>query len=135
MLNVLMLAANGRRAEALTLLDRVGEDATGMAWGKLAAAMSSSLRGDRKKLLEIMTPELRAAVHWDDIFCWWSADCFALVDERASALDCLERAVDFGYVNYPFLAEHEPFLENIRSEARFERLMERVRAAWNAFEP
>jgi hypothetical protein len=44
-------------------------------------------------------------------------------------------AVEFGVINWPWLAEHEPFLANVRGEPRFGRLMERVRKAWEAFEP
>jgi non-specific serine/threonine protein kinase len=135
MLHALMLAANGSPTQAATLLDTVSQDTPGMAWGKLASAMACALRGDRDGVLRVMTPELRAAAMWDDIFSWWSADCFALVDEREAALDFVERAVEFGYINFPFLSEHEPFLANIREEPRFVRLMERVRRAWNAFEP
>jgi serine/threonine protein kinase/tetratricopeptide (TPR) repeat protein len=135
MLHALMLAANGKRAPAVALLDTVARDADAMAWGKLAAAMACALRGEREELLRIMTPELLAAAKWDDIFSWWSADCFALVDERELAIDFVERAVEFGYINWPFLAQHEPFLANIRGEPRFVMLMERVRKAWDAFEP
>ena len=82
-----------------------------------------------------MTPELRAAAKWDEIFAWWTADCFALVNEGELAMDFIERAVDFGFINLPWLSQHEPFLANIRGEPRFTRLMGRVRKAWEAFEP
>ena len=135
MLHALIVAANGRREEGATMLDAVAYDTSPMAWARLAPAMACALRGDRAGVLRIMTPELRAAAMWDDIFSWWTADCFALVDERDAAIDFVERAVDFGYINLPFLAEHEPFLSNIRGHPRFVSLMERVRTAWHAFEP
>jgi TolB-like protein/thioredoxin-like negative regulator of GroEL len=135
MMHSMMLAANGRVAEACTLLDSVPQDAPQMAWAKLATAMSHALRGNREEVLRVLTPELRAAAMWDDIFSWWTADSLALVGERESALDFVERVVDFGFVNYPFLAETEPFLAGIRGEPRFGRIMERARRAWETFEP
>src|SRR5712691_1745252 len=105
------------------------------AWARLAPAMACALRGEHEKLLGIVTPELRAAAQWDEIFSWWLADCFALVNERDAAIDCFERAVEFGFINLPWLSEYEPFLANLRGEPRFVRLMERVRSAWEAFEP
>jgi non-specific serine/threonine protein kinase len=133
MINALMLAANDRVSEACTLLDAVARDTPQMAWAKLATAMACALRGDRDGVLRVMTPELREAVLWDDIFSWWTADCFAIVGERDAALDYLERAVDFGIINHPFLAQYEPFLANVRGEERFGRLMLRVRKAWETF--
>ncbi|HJP60253.1 MAG TPA: tetratricopeptide repeat protein [Gemmatimonadaceae bacterium] len=134
MLHALMLAANGRRDEAIVIFDAVARETPLIAWTQLAPAMACALRGDREGVRRAITPELRAAAWWDDIFSRWAADCFALVNERDSALDFLERAVDFGYINSPFLSQHEPFLANIRGEPRFVRLMERVHRGWEAFE-
>ena len=47
----------------------------------------------------------------------------------------IERAVEFGFINAPWLSQYEPFLVSLRSEPRFGRLMEGVRTAWRAFEP
>jgi len=135
MLHALMLAANGRREEGVAVLDAVARDTSATAWSRLAPAMACALRGERDELLRIMTPELLAAARWDEIFAWWTADCFALVNERDAAIDFIERAVEFGFINLPLLSEHEPFLANLRGEPRFARLMERVRRAWEAFEP
>jgi serine/threonine protein kinase/tetratricopeptide (TPR) repeat protein len=135
MMHALMLAANGRRAEAVAVLDTVAGDASTMAWARLAPAMSCALRGERDELLRLMTPELRAAAEWDEIFAWWVADCFALVNETDASIDFLERAVESGFINAPWLSKYEPFLQSLRSESRFRCLMEVVRTAWMAFEP
>jgi len=134
MMHAWALAANGRRDDAATLLDAVTHDAEQMTWARLAPAMAAALRGDRAGVLQCMTAELRTAAASDDIFSWWSADCFALVGEAEAALDYLESAVRLGFINYPFLTEHEPFLSSIRGDPRFGRLMENVRSAWAAFE-
>ena len=51
----------------------------------------------------------------------------------ARATPC--RAVEFGFINAPWLSKYEPFLGSLRSEPRFRCLMEAVRTAWRAFEP
>ena len=135
MMHALMLAANGRREEGVAMLDAVAGDTSAMAWARLAPAMACALRGERDELLRIMTPELRAAAEWDEIFAWWAGDCFALVNEADAAIDFIERAVEFGFINAPWLWQYEPFLASLRSEPRFGRLMEGVRRAWRAFEP
>ena len=134
MVHALMLAANGRVEEAVTLLQPVARDTPDMAWAKLASAMAGALRGDREEVRRVMTPELREAAWWDDLFCWWAADCFALVGDREASLDFLERAVSLGIINHPFFAQYEPFLAGVRGDVRFGRLMERVRRAWEAFQ-
>jgi serine/threonine protein kinase len=135
MMHALMLAANGRREEGVAMLDSVARDTSAMAWARLAPAMACALRGERDDLLRLMTPELRAAAEWDEIFAWWVADCFALVNEADAAIDFLEYAVQFGFINAPWLSKYEPFLESLRNTPRFRCMMEAVHTAWMAFEP
>jgi hypothetical protein len=49
-------------------------------------------------------------------------------------LDLLEHSIGGGLINYPFLNEFDPFLENIRGEPRFKKLMQRVKHEWENFE-
>ena len=135
MLHAQTLAANGRREEATQILHQVASDAPSMGWARLAAALGFALEGNREQVLSVITPDLRDAARWDDVFSWWMADSFALVGETEAALDSVERMIELGIVNYPFLAEYEPFLASIRSAPRFGRLMEQARERWNAFEP
>ena len=48
-------------------------------------------------------------------------------------MNWLERAIDLGFINYPYLLV-DPFLENVRSEERFKKLMERAKYEWEHFE-
>jgi hypothetical protein len=54
--------------------------------------------------------------------------------EMDKALYWLENTVNCGFINYPFMAEIDPFLENIRGEERFKKLLERVKYEWENFE-
>ena len=62
------------------------------------------------------------------------AECYSLINKKNEALNWLENTVDRGFINYPFLNEYDPFLENIRGEKRFKKLMERVKNEWENFE-
>jgi len=64
----------------------------------------------------------------------WLAQSFAMVNENEKALHWLEYAVNRGFINYPFFAEYDHTLENIRSEPRFKKLMKRVKKEWENFE-
>jgi tetratricopeptide (TPR) repeat protein len=135
MLHAQTLAANGRPEEAIAILHGVASDAPSMAWARLAAALGFALEGNREQVLNVLSADLRDAARWDDVFSWWMADSFALVGETKAALDSVERMIELGIINYPFLAEYEPFFSSIRSEPRFRALMEHARERWNAFEP
>ncbi len=41
---------------------------------------------------------------------------------------------NMGIMGYPYLQDHDPYLENIRGEPRFKDLMERVKSEWEHFE-
>jgi thioredoxin-like negative regulator of GroEL len=134
MMHAHALAANGRVDDARGLLHTVASEKPTMAWARLACAMAFALSGEREQVLTSITPDLRDAAATDDIFSWWMADCYALVGEHEAALECVARMIDLGMFNYPFLAQHEPFLSSIRSEPRFAELLERARKQWDAFE-
>ncbi|HKW47202.1 MAG TPA: protein kinase [Gemmatimonadaceae bacterium] len=135
MMHAHALAANGRVDDARGLLQTVASEKPTMAWARLACAMAFALSGDREQVLTSITPDLRDAAASDDIFSWWMADCYALVGEHDAALECVARMIDLGMFNYPFLAQHEPFISSIRGERRFAQLLERAKRKWDAFEP
>ena len=39
-----------------------------------------------------------------------------------------------GFINHPFLARYDPFLQSLRSHPRFVQLMERARSRWEQLE-
>jgi hypothetical protein len=68
------------------------------------------------------------------VFARFLAEGYAMVGAAERAIDWLVVAVDRGYINYPFLARHDPCLQRVRSQPRFRRLMETVRERWQSFE-
>ncbi len=70
----------------------------------------------------------------DETFSWVLSECYSLLEEKEEALDWLENAANLGFINYPFLSKVDPYLENLRGEDRFKRLMEKVKNEWEHFE-
>jgi len=57
-----------------------------------------------------------------------------MVNYKTDALNWLENSINRGMINYPFLIENDPLLENIRNKEQFKKLMEQVKYEWENFE-
>ena len=92
------------------------------------------LKGDNKKLSQLLTPDFLQAVRLDCQFSWHIGSFYSYREEKDQSLDWLENAVARGFINYPFLSKHDKLLENLRGEERFKKLMKRVKHEWENFE-
>ncbi|HUL79976.1 MAG TPA: winged helix-turn-helix domain-containing protein [Vicinamibacteria bacterium] len=129
-----VLAQAGREDEALSVLEPIALSPGCDAWTSLGVLFRYTLRGERDRLPEVLTPEFTALARAGPHYSWQVASLLARLGERESALDWLENAVERGFVNYPLLRYHDPFLAPLRAEPRFERLLRRVKREWEAFE-
>jgi len=128
------LAWNDQTDEAVDLLSRMVEESP----HDLVAILSSSLKGalqhEKDKVLQALTKTNREILWNDPEGPWLMAGCFAHLNDKNEAFLWLERAIARGWVNYPLFSRIDPLLTNIRSEERFQKLMERVRHSWESTE-
>jgi hypothetical protein len=78
-------------------------------------------------------PELKLWAEKNINYSMLLADSFSMINETEKALDWVEKTIKRGNINYPFLNTYDPFLENIRGELRFKKLMEGVKKEWGNF--
>ena len=96
--------------------------------------MLHALRGNRTQALETVSEEWTGAA-WQDYWVPYTvAQGYALLGDTVEALRWLEHAVDKGWINYPYLSEVDPWLQNIRGTPQFAKLMQRVKREWEEFE-
>jgi tetratricopeptide (TPR) repeat protein len=130
------LAYNKKMKEACIVFENLQQQAADVSssYSEIASLHKYSLLGDKTKALESVTPKMEEYLKWDTELPWWMADCYALIGEKKRAIELLEYSTGRGLLNYPFLNEFDPLLENIRGEPRFKKLMERVKHEWENFE-
>jgi serine/threonine protein kinase/Tfp pilus assembly protein PilF len=128
------LAYKHNYEEASNLFDLIAKDSPGTIWAWLSLFSKYALQKKKSKALQSVTEEFKSLAQKDEILPILMAESFALIDEKEEAFSWLEQGVNWGFIHYPFLSEHDPFLENIRGEERFKKLMERVKYEWEHFE-
>jgi serine/threonine protein kinase len=131
---LVMLAKLGQTADACRLAEEIMlEKHHDLVELKVARMFKHALLGERGPLIALITGELET---FDDPEgTMWCVGCFALVNERDRALQLLEHWVDRGSFNYPMLAHGDPWLQSLRGEPRFQRLLDRIRPEWEEFVP
>lgn len=127
------LVLNSRQEEAFEIIDRGEKTLPDHPFTQLGVLLKSAISGEKARL-DSMSQEFLTMVKRDPYFPSLLAEDYALFDNREEALNWLEHAINRGNFNYPFFNEYDPFLENIRGEERFKKLMERVRQEWEDFE-
>jgi hypothetical protein len=95
--------------------------------------LKCAAKGDRDGFSRWLTPALIYTVARDPQYSSLMADFYALLGDPEKALDWLENAASRGFINYPYLLNGDPYLQTIRGQSRFERLMDKIKPAWEQF--
>jgi serine/threonine protein kinase len=128
------LALGNLRDDAIAVFDGEGSALSGTPYGAMSVFLSRALQRDAEGAVRHVTKKLEQAAYWTEYLALFLADGYALVGHRDEAFRWLRIAVDRGFINYPFLTRHDPFLETLRSDAAFDDLMQPVKRRWEAFE-
>lgn len=130
----LILTYNNQHDEAFSIIDQSAKTDPDNVTTKLGLMLKYGVLGEKEKAFKEMTSDFQKTCQRDYSYSHHMAGVFALLEEKKEALNWLESAVNGGLINYPLLNEQDPFLENIRSESRFKKLMERVKHEWENIE-
>lgn len=101
---------------------------------RIARFLVRALAGDGEGAHALVAPDVEALASAGDMFPRFLAQGYALAGLFDRSLHWLEIAVHRGFINHPFLSEHDPFLKPLRTEPRFIALMAATRERWLRFE-
>jgi non-specific serine/threonine protein kinase len=120
--------------EAFKVIDQMAEDMPQEIFTELGLFYKYALQKDKSKPMQPVSDKLKSYAARDEMISIFLAECYALINEKEEAITMIEHGVRWGFINYPYLNEYDPLLENIRGEPRFKKLMERVKHEWENFE-
>jgi len=129
------LAASQRRDDALSVLETFTKEISRDVISELAIFFRHTLRGEADQAMASVPTELVAAGNSVEYIARMLMEFYALLGAKTEALDWMKKDVQLGFINYPYLAVHSPFLSSIRGEERFVRILNDVKASWERFEP
>jgi len=99
----------GPRAEAIAAADQAAALAPGQAHIRLTRLVKHGLEDDVEGARTEFTPEFHEWCYREPTWSYFAAAAFALAGGTDDALRLLEHAVEIGWINYPFIAEQDPF--------------------------
>lgn len=121
--SVRIMAASGCLDEARELAMILDERHPDSPFSSMARGFIEALDGLVSEAQSALTPETEA---WAGELSEWAqfvGDYFAVLGDNDRALEWLERAVSLGFLNAPFLAQGDPFLQALRADRRFQGLV------------
>ena len=125
-----VLLRNGRVDEASEVVRKLNTEHAGSVLAQLGAALFHGVCGEPEAARKVLTDELRAAAKNSELLSREITHSLALAGETDEALDWLENTVRIGNVNYPFWAQHNEWVDSIRSNQRFDAIMRDVEREW-----
>ena len=128
------LMYNGQFEEAITILNNVSDSFQRTFVFRTCLLRKYAYQNEQVEFEQLIDDEFKLWAKKDFTYSLWLAEAYAMINDKKKTLNCLEDAVDRGFINYPFLNEYSPFLKNIRGEERFKKLMKRVKKEWGNFE-
>jgi hypothetical protein len=122
---------NRRLEEFEPVLEQWQKEASEHSWPQLVAAWVAAERGE-----ELTISESARDVAWKDVAVAGHLlpAAYSSLGKTEEALTWLERGVELGFINYPFLSQIDPRFENLRRDPRSKELFERIKKEWEEFE-
>jgi TolB-like protein/thioredoxin-like negative regulator of GroEL len=128
-----VLILNRRSEQARAILAQFPPETVDTIPARVASFLTRAAAGDPLEAQSALTPQIESIAKATDMFPRFLAQGFALAGMRIQALKWLRTAIDRGFINYPFLARHDPSFKGLRCDPKFKQLLTVVRDRWERF--
>jgi non-specific serine/threonine protein kinase len=132
--NAYFLIYNRTFDEAFAVIDKSYKATPHNSWSIQGVMWKYAYQGNKEKISQLMTPELQKYNRRDPFYSYWVVLVYLFLNDYEEVYDWLENSINQGWINYPFMSKHDHFLDKIRNEPRFKKLVERVKYEWENFE-
>ncbi len=122
------IEAAGFRDEAAAILREVAAALVGTSHGAWAAFHERALAGDEAGAMA----HLAGTEALGDFGSLMVAEACAMLGRRDDAMRWARTAIEFGFVNSPYLNEHSRHLAALRGDAEFQDVLRGVKSRWEA---
>jgi eukaryotic-like serine/threonine-protein kinase len=127
------LVLNGKRNEGLSIIERSRKTTPQNVCTKFGLLLQHGMLKERALALRELTPDFRRTCRRDPEWSYYVGLLLTQCDASSDALDWLENAFKRGFYNYPAL-QRNPYLNPLRDEERFKKLMQLTKSEWEHFE-
>ncbi len=110
---------------SIRYLDLLAHESPEHTMAKIGSVLKLGMLGQFDEMNRVITEEVEKAAWWDDACSYIMAQAYALSGDLDRSAHWLSHAIDYGFCNPHFLT-HEPHIENLRSDRRFEALFEKA---------
>ena len=122
----MLYAGKGDLDESVRFLDLLARESPGHMMAKIGSVLKHALLQQYEQMNDAITEEVEKAAWWDDAYSYIMAQAYSMSGDLDRSAHWLDHAIDYGFCNTYFL-EHEPYIENLRNDGRFDPLMEKAR--------
>jgi TolB-like protein/cytochrome c-type biogenesis protein CcmH/NrfG len=130
-----VLVLNGRTDLVPGIVQSFPEEVRETAPARIAMFLGDTANDNSSAVsLPSFPREMEESIAATDVLARMLASAYARAGAIQHAIDWIARAVQRGFINYPFLSLIDPTLYNLRNEPQFKKLMEVVRHRWERFD-
>jgi hypothetical protein len=128
------LAGYGQIEKAVAIAELSSRATPNNPMSRMAILVKYAITNDAEGIHQVLNNDFVATCRSSRSYSMLIADIFARLGNKGEAYIWLEHSVDLGLSNYPRLLNGDPFLDSLRNEERFKKLLEKVKSEWENFE-